>query len=158
MAASCKSLLPAARLPMQLIRTFRELLVDHDALNLVYSSEPVHSIHRHNSTMASWREVARPLRQLRISQISRPVAPRANVSRWYSAQGAATAPAPAEESDPLQQLETDEKIYMPEPTPDQLETYREPWKRAKQRKTQLPASRCVTEMCCLSQGLHDKKL
>ncbi|KAJ4389254.1 54S ribosomal protein L7, mitochondrial [Gnomoniopsis smithogilvyi] len=90
--------------------------------------------------MTSWREVARPLRQLRTQQISRPSAPVCARRRWYSAEAAAAAPPPVVES-PLQDVEAESSLAAPGPTTEQLEKYREPWKRAQNRKYQLPANR-----------------
>lgn len=95
-----------------------------------------------STKMASWREVARPLRQLRISQIPRRAAAPVCARRWYSAE--ATAAAPVEES-PFDNLEPEPSLGVPGPTPEQEKGYAtpEPWKRAKDRKYELPASRYV---------------
>lgn len=98
------------------------------------------TVDRRQRKMTSWREVARPLRQLRTQQISRPSAPVCARKRWYSAEGAAAAARPALDS-PLQDIEAESSLGGPGPTPEQLEEYREPWKRAQRRKYQLPANR-----------------
>lgn len=83
----------------------------------------------------------RPLRQLRTSHIIRqqPVCAR---QRWYSAEGAAAAPV---EESPLHDVEAESSLNGPGPTPEQLEEFRAPWKRALQRKYQLPASRYASQ-------------
>lgn len=89
--------------------------------------------------MASWRETVRPLRQLRVSQISRqprPLCPR----RWYSAEAAAAAPA--ETPATYRDLEPDSTQLAPGPSIEQIEEFKNPKKRAEERKFQLPSNRC----------------
>ncbi|KUI62606.1 putative 54S ribosomal protein L7, mitochondrial [Cytospora mali] len=84
--------------------------------------------------MASWREVARPLRQIRISQIGRQSTP-CCARRWYSAEAAAEIPA-------FQDLEPESTQAAPGPTPEQIQEFTDPKKRAAERKYQLPSNRC----------------
>lgn len=103
-----------------------------------------------STKMASWREVARPLRQLRTPQIPRRAAVPVCARRWYSAEAAAAAPV---EESPFDSLEPEPSLGAPGPTPEQEKEYAtpEPWKRAKDRKYELPASRYV-------RPLHPKAL
>lgn len=89
--------------------------------------------------MASWREVARPLRQLRISNASRQATP-VCARRWASAEAAAAAPV---EIPAYQDLEPDSTQAVPGPTRKQIKRFADPYKRASERKYQLPASRYV---------------
>ncbi|KUI71260.1 putative 54S ribosomal protein L7, mitochondrial [Cytospora mali] len=83
--------------------------------------------------MASWREVVRPLRQIRTSQISRQSTP-CCTRRWYSAEAAAEIPA-------FQDLEPESTQAAPGPTPEQIQEFTDPRKRAAERKYQLPSNR-----------------
>ncbi|KAF3771247.1 ribosomal protein L5 [Cryphonectria parasitica EP155] len=87
--------------------------------------------------MATWRDMARPLRRLRISQLSTQRTPSC-ARRWYSEQAAAAASA---EPSPLDDLEPDSSLGAPGPTPEHLQEYTAPWKRARERKHELPASK-----------------
>lgn len=93
--------------------------------------------------MASWREVARPLRQMRISQISQ--IPRQSTPcrtrKWYSAEAAASA-APVETTPSVfRDLEEESTQGAAGPTPEQIQEFSDPKKRAAERKYQLPSNR-----------------
>ncbi|KAH8756766.1 ribosomal protein L5 domain-containing protein [Diaporthe sp. PMI_573] len=88
--------------------------------------------------MASWREMVRPLRQLRVSQMSRqarPICPR----RCYSAEAAAAAPVETQAA--YRDLDPDSTQLAPGPSPEQIEEFKNPKKRAEERKYQLPSNR-----------------
>lgn len=105
----------------------------------LHQLRPIEKQYADENKMTSWREVARPLRQIRISHIPRRSTP-VCARRWYSAEAAAAAPV---EESPLNDLESNSTLGISGPSPEEQEEFGtpSPWKRAKDRKAQLPASR-----------------
>ncbi|PSR83365.1 ribosomal L5P family protein [Coniella lustricola] len=94
--------------------------------------------------------MSRPLWRQRIAATAtataqstrRVVAPAASATRrWYAAEAAAAAPADTGARGPLEDLEPDSSLGGPGPTPEQMAEFTQPWKRARERKYQLPASK-----------------